>query len=122
MLSLRAHAWICAGLFVALIGIPIVGNTLQAMGIAPPPRAAQLPIMIGYLALFVAFGLSTVPVIVKTVLRTQERLGNAGAAPVAALIRHQNRIIWALWLLILLGIAIAVPAMIADGFFATIRN
>ena len=46
MLSLRAHAWICCGLFAALFLIPIVGNVLQASGVAPPPRSVQLPFMI----------------------------------------------------------------------------
>lgn len=115
MLSLRAHAWICGGLFAALLLIPIVGNSLQAAGVAPPPRSVQLPFMIGYLILFVAAGMSAIPVMVMTVLRAQARQGQA-----AGLIRHQNKIIWAMWILILLGIAIALPAMIADGFFATV--
>ena len=113
MLGLRAHAWICAGLFAALIGIPILGNTLQMFGVNPPPRGVQLPLMVFYLTLFFAFGLSTIPVIVMTVLRAQ---ANNPAA--AGLIRRRNAIIWTLWILIVLGTAIAVPAMIADGFFA----
>lgn len=113
MLSLRAHAWIAACLFAALIGIPILGNTLYAMGMGPPSRAVQLPLMVFYLAIFLAFALSTVPVIVMTVLRAQ---ANNRAA--AGLIRHQKAIIWTLWVLMLLGTAIAVPAMVADGFFA----
>lgn len=116
MLSLRAHAWICGGLFAGLIAIPIAGNTLQALGVPPPSRAWQLPVMIFYLTLFLAFVLSAIPVIVKTVLRAQQ--ANAGVEPVALLIRHQNAIIWGMWILILAGLAIALPAMIADGFFA----
>jgi len=113
MLSLRAHAWICAALFAALILVPIAGNIAQASGMAPPPRSVQLPFMIGYLFLFVAAGLSAIPVMVMTVLRAQ-----AGKEQAAFLIRRQNAIIWTIWILILLGIAIALPAMIADGFFA----
>lgn len=113
MLSLRAHAHICAGLFAALILVPVTGNLVLAMGTAPPSRAWQMPFMIAYLTLFLAFGLSAIPVIVKTVLRAQE--GKAAAAP---LIRNQNRIIWAMWLLILAGTAVALPAMIQDGFFS----
>lgn len=115
MLGLRAHAWICAGLFAALFAIPIAGNVAAASGMAPPPRSVQLPFMIGYLVLFLAAGMSAIPVMMMTVLRAQERRGRA-----AALIRHQNTIIWAMWALILLGIAVALPVMIADGFFATV--
>jgi hypothetical protein len=59
--------------------------------------------------------MSAIPVMVMTVLRAQARQGRA-----AGLIRRQNAIIWTMWILILLGIAIALPAMIADGFFATV--
>ncbi len=112
MLGLRAHGWISAGLFAAVIGIAVLGNVLEAMGVAPPPPAFRLPFLTAYLILVLAFVLSLVPVIVKTVLGAQD----AGA--VAVLVRHQDRIVWALWLLILLGLAIALPAMIANGFFA----
>lgn len=115
MLSLRAHAWICGGLFAALIAIPIAGNTLQALGVPPPSGAWQLPVMIFYLTLFLAFALSAIPVIVKTVLRAQQ--ANAGVEPIALLIRHRDAIIWGMWILILAGLAVALPAMIADGFF-----
>jgi uncharacterized membrane protein YGL010W len=110
MLSLRAHAIICASLFAALIGIPLVGNLAMATGTSPPPHAWQLPLMVFYLTLFLAFGLSAVPVMVMTVIRAQ-----SGAIP--ALVRYQSRIVWILWLLILAGIAVALPAMIAGGFF-----
>lgn len=113
MLSLRAHAWICAGLFAALIGIAVLGNALQAAGMAPPPRAAMLPLMVFYLTLFLAFGLSAIPVMVMVVLR-----GQADSPVARAMIRRQNAIIWTLWILIMLGVAVALPAMIADGFFA----
>lgn len=117
MLSLRAHAWICAGLFAALFAIPILGNIWAATGGAMP-KALQLPFLIAYLGLFVAFGLSAIPVMVKLVLRAQEKLGNANEPLVAALIRNQNAIVWGMWLLILAGLAVALPAMIQAGFFA----
>lgn len=116
MFSLRTHAIICAALFALLIGIPIVGNALQAAGVAPPPRAVQLPFMIGYLILFLAFGLSAIPVMVMAVLRGQARIGDG--TPFAPLIRHQNKIIWAMWILILAGTVVAIPAMIQGGFFS----
>jgi len=69
--------------------------------------------MVFYLTVFLAFGLSAIPVMVMVVLRGQRQ------SPFGqGLIRRQNAIIWTLWALILLGAATAVPAMIADGFFA----
>jgi hypothetical protein len=115
MFSLRTHAIICGVLFAFLIGIPILGNALQAAGTAPPPRAFQLPFMIGYMVLFLAFGLSAIPVMVMAVLRGQAKIGDG--APFEGLVRHQNKIIWAMWILILAGTAVALPMMIQSGFF-----
>jgi hypothetical protein len=114
MLSLRAHALICAALFALLTGIPIVGNVLQASGVTPSPGGPLLAFQVFYFTLFLAFGLSAIPVMVMLVLRPQE---GVTAAPIAAMVRNQNRIIWALWILILAGCVIAVPAAIQGGLF-----
>lgn len=115
MLSFRTHVIICACLFAALFGIPIAGNIVQAMGTKTLPHDLQLPFMIFYMILFLAFGLSAIPVMVMAVLRGQAKIGDG--APFAPLVRHQNKIIWAMWILILAGTAIALPAMIQSGFF-----
>ena len=115
MLSFRTHVIICACLFALLFGIPIVGNIVQATGNITVSHAAQLPFMIGYMILFLAFGLSAIPVMVMSVLRGQAKIGDG--APFAPLVRHQNKIIWALWILILAGTAVALPTMIQSGFF-----
>jgi hypothetical protein len=115
MFSLRTHVFICAALFALLIGIPIIGNSLQAAGAAPPKGNYQLAFMIFYFGLFVAAGMSAIPVIVKAVLRGQEKLGNA--KQFAPLIRNQDKIIWGMWVLILAGLVLAIPAAIQDGFF-----
>lgn len=115
MLSFRTHVILCASLFAALFGIPIIGNIVQTTSGATVPHAAQLPFMIGYMILFLAFGLSAIPVMVMAVLRGQATIGDG--APFAPLVRHQNKIIWAMWILILAGAAIALPAMIQSGFF-----
>jgi uncharacterized membrane protein YGL010W len=114
MLSLRAHAVICAVLFGLLIGIPILGNVLQASGVTPPPGGPLLAFQIFYFTLFLAFGLSAIPVMVMVVLRPQQ---GVAAAPIAAMVRNQTKIIWALWILILAGAVIAVPAAIQGGLF-----
>ena len=114
MLSFRAHALICAVLFALLLGIPIAGNALQAAGMAPPAASPLLAFQIFYFALFLAFGLSAIPVIVMLVLRPQQ---DTTAAPIAAMVRNQKIIVWALWILILAGTAVALPAAIHGGLF-----
>lgn len=117
MFTLRTHAIICGALFAALIGIAILGNVLQRMGVAPPSGTARYVAVGLYMALFVAFGFSTIPVIVKLVLSAQVRVGNQDVAAVAAAIRHQNTIIWWMWGLMAAGLVIAIPAAISGGMF-----
>jgi hypothetical protein len=117
MFNLRTHVIICGALFAALIGIAILGNVLQRAGVTPPTGAARSVAFACYFALFVAFGLSTIPVIVKLVLLGQVQAGNQDVAAVAAIIQRQNTIIWSLWGLMIAGLVVAVPAAIAGGMF-----
>jgi uncharacterized membrane protein YGL010W len=113
MLSFRAHVVICVVLFALLVGIPVLAGILEA-GTVPQASASLLAFQIFYFGLFLAFGLSAIPVMVMIVLRQQE---GGTAAPIAAMVRNQNRIIWALWILILAGAVIAIPAAIQGGLF-----
>jgi len=117
MFSLRTHVIITASLLALLVLIPIVGNAFAPSGVETLGPVATRTVQIVYLGLFAAFGLSTIPLIVKTVLRAQTKLGNEDKAPVAAVMGNQNRIIWIMMGLMLLGGAIAIPAMILDGGF-----
>ena len=117
--SLRTHIIICASLFAALIGLAILGNILQWLGwISPPTGNGRYIALALYFALFLAFGLSAIPVIVKLVLAFQVQIGNEDVAAVAAAIHRQNVIIYALWGLIRAGTVIAVPAAIMGGMFS----
>jgi hypothetical protein len=115
MFTLRTHIAISGALLAALIGTAILGSLAQRAGLGPPTGIARYVAMALYFALFVAFGLSAVPVVVKLVLSAQTRAGNQDVAAVAAAVRHQNTIIWWLWGLILAGAVIAVPAAIFGG-------
>jgi hypothetical protein len=117
MFTLRTHIAICGALFASLIGVALLGNLLQRAGIGPPTGTVRNLAVALYFVLFVAFGLSAIPVIVKLVLSAQVRAGNQDTAAVAAAIRHQNSIIWSLWGLTLAGLVVAVPAAIFGGIF-----
>ncbi|MEO8751231.1 MAG: hypothetical protein ABI624_00985 [Casimicrobiaceae bacterium] len=117
MFTLRTHAIICAALFAALIGTAIVGNVLEAGGVAPLAGAARYIAIVFFFGLFIAFGLSAIPVMVMLVLRVQVNAGNRNVPAIAAVIRRQSLIIWSLWGLIVAGLCIALPAMIMDGAF-----
>src|SRR5262245_61713389 len=119
MFSLRTHAWIFFGLLAAIMLLGIGGNLLAAAGFQPAGSWLQLPVQILFLGLVLALALSFVPFMVKLVIGAQQKAGNGDRALVQSLAVRQNAIIWVLWILMLGGLAAALPTMIADGFFAS---
>lgn len=117
MFTLRTHVIICASLFAAMFGIAIVGNILEKAGVAPPTGTTRYVAMALFFALFIASGLSAIPVMVKLVLGTQVSIGNADVPAVAAALRHEKTIIWTIWGLIIAGMTLAVPAALLGGMF-----
>ncbi|MBA3544752.1 MAG: hypothetical protein H0T83_09990 [Chthoniobacterales bacterium] len=112
-MTLRTNVIVCGSLFVALIGTATIGNLLQSAGVAPLSGTARYLAMFGFFGLFIAFGFSAVPVMVKTVVAAQTRAG-----PVAGVLaRHQNAIIYGMWGVMIAGSAIAIPAAVIDGMF-----
>lgn len=117
MFSLRTHAWITGGLFAAIIVIAAVGGVLHDWRILADGSGMQHATRVLFFALTLALFLSAVPLMVKLVLGPQVRFGNAGSAPVRALIARERTIILAIWGLALAGLVVALPAAIQDGFF-----
>ncbi len=117
MYGIRAPAVISAGIFALIILAVIVGNGLISAGIVKNPSAFQTPAKIVFFTLFVAFGFSLVPVMVKLVLSVQVLVGNANVGFIRAAIDHAAWIVAVLWILMALGLATALPAAIRQGFF-----
>jgi len=117
MLSLRAHVLICAALLAALVGLAAAGAALEASGALGHPEAFKLPVLVLFVALFLGFGFSTVPVMVKLVLGFQRRIGNQDVALVKAALARESRIIWAMWGVMAAGMAVALPAAFLGGAF-----
>jgi hypothetical protein len=116
MLSLRTHSLIFAGFLAAVILLGTGGNVLLAMGFGPEFERAQLVLRIVFFGLVLAAGFSLIPVMVKLVLGFHVAAGNASRAPMQFLAAQQNRIVWGFWALLAVGLAIAVPAAVEDGF------
>jgi len=119
MFSLKTHALITGGLFAAIVVMAIVGNVLHDSGALADGSSSQLAARVIFFGLFLAFGYSVIPLMVKLVFAGQVKIGNADVAIVRALAVRQTKIIVAFWVLISLGLAIAIPAAIHDGFFDT---
>ena len=118
MFSLRTDVWILLGLLAAVILLGMAGNLLAAEGFEPLLTDIQLPLQILFLGLVLALALAFVPVMVKLVIGFQLRAGNGDLALVKSVAARQKMVIWALWILMLAGLAAALPAMIRDGFFS----
>ena len=117
MLSLRTHAIITAAIFAAIIGLAMIGNALQASGAVADGPAARRAAIIIFLGLCVALMFSAVPLMVKLVLGFQAAIGNAGRPVIAAVLARERMIVFVLWALLALGLALAIPAAIIDGAF-----
>jgi hypothetical protein len=119
MFSLKVHAIITGALFAAIIVMAMVGNVLHDQGYIPDSSAAQTAARVIFFGLFLAFGYSAIPLMVKFVLAGQVKIGNEDVTLVRAAIARQTHIIIAFWVLITAGLLIAVPAAVHDGFFDT---
>jgi hypothetical protein len=117
MFSLRTHVIISASLFGVMIAIAVIGNILQATGVIHDIGAAKTPMMILIFGLFLAFGFSFVPIMVKLVLGTQRKIGNENVPAVAAALRAEKWIVFTLWGLMAAGCVVAIPAAIQGGLF-----
>jgi hypothetical protein len=118
MLSLKAHAIISGSLFATMIVGAIAGNIAHDSGLLRDGTSVQFVIMVTYFTLFVVFGYSLIPLIVKLVLRGQGAIGNSNVGVVRTAVAHESKIVIAFWVLITLGLAVALPEAIKDGFFS----
>jgi hypothetical protein len=118
MFSLRTHSIISAALFAALIGVAAGGNALSALGVIKDPTEPNMPMIILVFILFVAFGFSLIPVMVKSVTGAHRRTGQGDDPRVRRLAAAEDVIIWLMWAVMAAGVAVALPAMLKDGFFS----
>ncbi|HSY88006.1 MAG TPA: hypothetical protein VLA85_15670, partial [Verrucomicrobiae bacterium] len=118
MYSLRVHVWIFLGLLAAVILLGMAGNLLAAEGFQPMLDRIQLPLRILFFGLVLALAFSFIPVMVKLVIGFQIK-ANAELPVVRSVAALQNKIIWGFWILLALGLAVALPAAIQDDFFGS---
>jgi hypothetical protein len=95
----------------------MVGSTVHDNGYIADSSSSQLAAKIIFFTLFLAFGFSVIPLMVKLVLAGQATIGNGDVGLVRLVAAHEARIVIGLWVLIGLGLAVAIPAAIQDGFF-----
>jgi hypothetical protein len=110
---------ISGGIFGAILVAVIAGDAIIASGTVANPKAFETPAKIVFFTLFVAFGFSLIPLMVAIVLGGLDLIGKGlNAQPFQPLISRPGCIVWPIWALMALGLAVALPAAIRAGFFA----
>lgn len=117
MFSLKAHAIITGGLLAAIIAMAAIGGVLHDSGLLADNSANQLAAKVIFFGLFLAFAFSTIPLMLKVFIAGQTAIGNGNLAIIRAVAAHQTGIVIGFWLFCTLGLALAIPAAIQDGFF-----
>ena len=104
--------------FALLVLSSIVGSVLESSGTLGKLTPRQITaIKVFYFALFCVLGFSLVPLVLRLVVTLQARIGNADLLIVRFLQSHEKGIVYSFWALFLIGLSIAVPYAIKDGFF-----
>jgi len=82
------------------------------------PTAFETPAKIVFFTLFVAFGFSLIPLMVAVVLGGLDLIGKGlKMQPFQPLISRPGWIVWPIWALMALGLAVGLPTAIRAGFF-----
>jgi hypothetical protein len=119
MFSLKTHAIITGGLFAAIIVMALAGNVLHDRGLLADSSANQFAARVIFFGLFLAFGFSCIPLMLKLFLAGQVAIGNGEVGIIRAVAAHQTGIVVGFWLFLGLGLVIAIPAAIQDGFLGS---
>jgi hypothetical protein len=117
---LSTRAWVFS--FIGALGITIllavVGrlflggeNTFRAR-----PHL-ELPMKVAVFSLFLVMGFSGLALMLRLFVAGQRRIGNEGHPLVRLLAAHDTAVMTGLFALVGLGLAIAIPAAMSDGFF-----
>lgn len=116
MFSLKTHAIISGAFFAALILFAILGNVVTGGRPLKDP-ALMLGAKVLIFGLFLAFGFSLIPLMLKIFLAAQVKIGNGEVGIIKTLASHQTAAVWIIWGLFIAGMAVAIPAAINDDFF-----
>ncbi len=117
MPSTKAYAFVFVGAIAALILFGVAGSMLQRSGWVRDEAALETPVKIFVFAIFLVMGLTAIPLMLRLFLAGQRGLGNESHALVRFLGGHETLVVAGFWSICLLGLAIAIPVMIKDGFF-----
>jgi hypothetical protein len=117
VLSTKTYALILVAAVAGLVLLGVTAALLQRTAAYRDGVAFETPVKIFAFAAFVAMGLSAMPLLLRLFLAGQRHLGNAEHPLVRALAGHETLVVVGFWSMCLVGLAIAVPFAMKDGFF-----
>lgn len=79
--------------------------------------ALETPVKIFAFAMFLAMGFAGLPLMLRLFLAGQRHIGHAAHPLVRTLAEHETFVVVAFWSMGLIGLAVAMPVAIKDGFF-----
>lgn len=111
-------------IFVSAFGLmilsAIIGNILEANGTLTVETIGSkgvTAVKVFYFVLFCILGFSLVPLAIRLFISLQTRIGNAGSFLVQTIQANEQSVVFGVWILFVIGLCIAVPAAVKDGFF-----
>ena len=109
---------IFASAFGLLIVSAVIGNILESNGTVKTlsPRGITA-VKISYLALFCVLVFSRVPLLLRYFISAQIKIGNGELFLIKWLQAHEQGVVYGFWTMCVIGLCIAVPAAIKNGFF-----
>src|SRR5262249_13294450 len=113
----KAYALVFLSALGALVLLGIAGSLLQRSGAVRDEAALETPVKAVVFAIFLVMGGSAMPLMLRLFLAGQRRLGNAGHPLVRGLGEHETLVVVGFWSVCLVGLALALPVMLRDGFF-----
>ncbi len=112
------HILACA--FGLIVVGAIVGGIMESQGTFTKetigPKGITV-IQIIYFALFCSIGFALVPIVIRYFIDMQIKIGNGEMFLIQWLQTHEHGVIYGLWGFFVIGLCIAIPAAIKDGFF-----
>ncbi|UFH53664.1 hypothetical protein [Spirosoma sp. KNUC1025] len=114
-LNLKPYYWLLLGVVITFVLIGLIGNIVIPDGVSSPFWLKAGPYIA--FALFILFAAALVPISLKGFLIAQHKIGNSGLPMVQLISQHIRYVVIAVWAFFGLGLAIALPFMLKDGFF-----
>lgn len=114
-MNIKLYIIIAASSFGLMIIGSIVGGILGPRGYTADPQVEKTMLII-YGCLFLALGFAAVPIFVRVFTTLQTQIGNGDLPPIRWIRKNESVIAYCVWGFFLLGLIIALPAIIKDWF------